>query len=288
MKTGYIKINMPRSDEALAELADAGTLGVEEDGERFVAWFSADALSGDMKALAEKFGGVITTEEAVDWSVKWREGIRPLHIGPLVVTPPWLATAWPATPFSATPSPAESVNARERIIIDSGMAFGTGDHATTRGCLSLLVRTVRQGAQVLDFGCGAGILAIAAMKLGAAAATAVDCDANAVAIAASNARVNDVLITTAVAETPPDGAFDLVVANIQSSVLMPLFESLRARVRPDGWLIIGGILSDEILPTSVIGSLSDADYRIVDAGWQTLAWKIKEQKMELGDHENAI
>ncbi len=242
-------LTVPFSEAALAELHEAGTLGIEERNDLLVAWFPEDASLDDLRL---RLAGRLETIDSEDWSEKWRENIRPVRVGPLVVVPPWLMD-------EALPD--------ERLIIDPGMAFGTGDHATTRGCIACLVRAVTPGARVLDFGCGSGILAIAAMKLGAAEATAVDCDPKAAELAAENARVNGVAIEARTGETPPAGLFDIVVANIQSSVLFPLLPDLKARVRPGGWLILAGLLADEETP------FPDPDARIVETGWQTIAWR---------------
>lgn len=241
-------LTVPRSEVALAELHEAGTAGIEDHDDRLVAWFPEDA---DLGALCARLGGTIEIREQEDWSEKWREGIRPIRVGPIVIVPPWLAH--------------EACDGL-RIVIDPAMAFGTGDHPTTRGCLASLVRAVRAGDRILDFGCGTGILAIAARKLGAAHALAVDCDPSAIAHARANADVNGVTIETAVAEDPPGGERDIVVANIQSSVLFPLLPRLRTLVAPGGTLVLSGLLAEEEVPLDGISA------RFVEGGWQTVAW----------------
>lgn len=248
MSDRFRTLTVPRSEIALAELHEAKTFGIEEHDDRLVAWFPEDA---DLEALCARLGGTIEVREEGDWSEKWREGIRPIRVGPIVVLPPWLL---------------HEAGDGIRIVIDPARAFGTGDHPTTRGCLASLVRAVRDGDRILDFGCGTGILAIAARKLGAAHALAVDCDPTAIAHARANAGVNGVTLETAVAADPPEGERDIVVANIQSSVLFPLLPRLQALIAPGGTLVLSGLLAEEVIPLDGISA------RFLEGGWQTVAW----------------
>lgn len=212
-----------------------------------MAWFPDGR---DLAALAAGLSGTIATVEESDWSLEWRRSVRAVRVGPFYVTPPWLV--------------GEAPPGVETIVIEPEMAFGTGDHPTTRGCLALLARAVAPGARVLDFGCGSGVLAVAAARLGAGSVVAVDCDPTAVAIAEKNATVNRIRLTAIAADRPPAGTFDVVVANIQSSVLEKLLPELRARLAPGGTLVLSGLLAAEEF------EVEGPRARIVEGEWMTL------------------
>jgi ribosomal protein L11 methyltransferase len=144
----------------------------------------------------------------------------------------WIVPSW-----HAAPDPA-AIN----LILDPGMAFGTGSHPTTRLCLQWLIENVKGGESIVDYGCGSGILAIAAMRLGARRAIGVDIDAEAVAVAQLNARRNRVSASFFDAAAAPDLSGDLVVANILANPLKMLAPVLAKICRPGGRLAMSGIL----------------------------------------------
>ncbi|MGO8670148.1 MAG: 50S ribosomal protein L11 methyltransferase [Capsulimonadaceae bacterium] len=165
--------------------------------------------------------------EEDDWANAWKAFFKPIRVGRrLVVTPPWETP--PNLPDDIT------------IIMDPGMAFGTGSHPTTRLCLAAIEDFLRPGNAVADIGSGSGILAIAAARLGAVRVAACDIDPLAVEIAGRNAKVNDVEI--ALSEGMPAGQFDLVVANILADVIIGMAGDLAARVAEAGTLIVSGII----------------------------------------------
>ncbi len=165
--------------------------------------------------------------EEADWATAWKAYYKPMRIGRhLVVTPPW------ETP-ELTPDDLA-------IVVDPGMAFGTGSHPTTQLCLVALEEYVMPGASVADVGTGSGILAIAAAKLGASPVAANDTDPLAVQIAAENAAVNGVSV--AVAETLPPGPYAVVVANILADVIIGMVGQLAAWTQPGGIFIASGII----------------------------------------------
>ena len=150
--------------------------------------------------------------------------------------------------------PPEIFNHQGIVIrLDPGMAFGTGSHATTQLCLEQLIGTLDEHhdyRRVLDMGCGSGILAIAAAKLGATDVHAIDIDPVAVATAQDNAAANAVNINITSAERQPDGMFDIVLANILSQPLKVMAPMLTRLTRPGGSLLLSGILArqaEEIL-----------------------------------------
>jgi ribosomal protein L11 methyltransferase len=150
----------------------------------------------------------------------------------------WIVPSWHEAP-------------REGVVLrlDPGMAFGTGSHPSTRLVLAWLARGLAPGASVLDYGCGSGILAIAAAKLGAARVDAVDVDVLALAATADNARANAVSLRALAPEQLPAGDYDVVVANILSQPLIVLEPLLAARTRAGGRIALSGILeaqADEV------------------------------------------
>jgi ribosomal protein L11 methyltransferase len=143
----------------------------------------------------------------------------------------WIVPTWHS-------APAEGVVLR----LDPGLAFGTGSHATTRLVLSWLAGAALEGARVLDYGCGSGILAIAAAKLGAAHVDAVDLDDDALAATGDNARANGVRVRAFTPERLPPGNYDVVVANILALPLIALEPLLADRTRRGGRIVLAGIL----------------------------------------------
>jgi ribosomal protein L11 methyltransferase len=166
--------------------------------------------------------------EDQDWVRATQAQFGPIPIGDgLVIVPSWCE------------APAGLV----AITLDPGLAFGTGSHPTTRLCLEWLLASLERGAAVLDYGCGSGVLAIAAMKLGAAEAIGTDVDPQAIRASADNARANAVAATFVLPDGLAPRAFDVVVANILANPLILLAPALAARVRPGGRIALSGILA---------------------------------------------
>lgn len=174
-----------------------------------------------------------------DWERAWMDRFQPLHFGgPLWVVPSWL-----------TPPQPDAVN----IILDPGLAFGTGTHATTALCLSWLARHPPRDQNVIDMGCGSGILAIAALKLGARHALGVDVDPRALEVSRENAGRNGVSasLTLVLPEALPEtSSADLVIANILARPLITLAPRILRLVKPGGTLILSGMLENQ---TSEVG-----------------------------------
>lgn len=131
------------------------------------------------------------------------------------------------------------------LVLDPGLAFGTGSHPTTRLCLQWLEAHLAGGESVLDYGCGSGILAIAAVKLGAGRVVGVDVDAQAVTASRDNAERNQVTADFHLPDDAPAGQFDVLVANILTNPLKALMPLLAARVRPGGRIALSGILAEQ-------------------------------------------
>jgi ribosomal protein L11 methyltransferase len=174
-----------------------------------------------------------------DWAETWKRGLEPRWITErLLVRPSW--------------TPVTSDRPHVEIVIDPGMAFGTAEHATTRGCLRLLDRTVTEGDRVLDVGSGSGILAIAAARLGAASVVALEADRLACEALRENierngvaGRVRCIEAMVAADDLARMGPVSGVVANIESGPLTALMPGFEAAVEPGGWLVLSGILDHE-------------------------------------------
>ena len=181
--------------------------------------------------------------DETEWQHAWREHFHTLHVGSrTVIVPTWR---------SYSPAQDDVV-----ILLDPGMAFGTGHHPTTTMCLAALEELVSPGCSVLDLGCGSGILSIAAAKLGASEVLALDIDATAVDTAAANVRQNgvDAAVTVSEGTLPyaslrPRG-YDVVVANISSKVIGDLAGSLARAVKPGGTGVASGLLEQSLGPVS--------------------------------------
>jgi ribosomal protein L11 methyltransferase len=177
--------------------------------------------------------------EDQDWERAWLDQFEPMRFGERTWIVPWDH----ALPEDATAADAVIVR------LDPGLAFGSGTHPTTALCLQwldgLASRWELQGREVLDFGCGSGILALAAMKLGAARAVGVDNDPQALIATADNARRNGEAIEVYMPQDEPVRAYPVVVANILATALDALAETLAARVMPGGRLAMSGILAGQ-------------------------------------------
>lgn len=157
------------------------------------------------------------------------------------------------------------------IILDPGLAFGTGSHPTTFMCLKYLAENITSNMKVLDYGCGSGILAITAKKLGAQLVDGVDIDPQAIESSLFNAENNQVNVNFYLPDTFTAGQYDLVVANILSNPLRMLASALASYVKPQGKIILSGILADQIEEMSTIYSqwFTMNTYTIQD-GWACL------------------
>lgn len=198
---------------------------------------------GDMAAIRSALGRRFGEERLRDWSEEtladqaweraWLEHFRPMRFGSRL----WVC------PTGFTIEESDAVV----MLLDPGLAFGTGTHPTTALCLEWLDAADLRGASVLDYGCGSGILGIAAALLGAASVRAVDIDPQALAATAENAAKNRVgeRIVISLPGDLPDFESDIVLANILANPLMELADELRSRVRPGGRIVLSGILAEQ-------------------------------------------
>ena len=204
------------------------------------------AIMKEINARKELSGGVIsfgTLEETKreiegdDWIDVWKKHFRPIHVGErIVVVPEWIA-------YEKQPH-------EEVILLDSNMAFGTGEHETTSMCLEFLQECMRAGDTVIDVGCGSGILGIAAAKLGAEKCYLTDIDPIAVESATHNAQKNGVSekVVVALSNLLDDSSLqgDVVLANIMAEVLALLAPSIPKNLKQNGTLILSGIIKERL------------------------------------------
>jgi ribosomal protein L11 methyltransferase len=201
------------------------------------ALLAAEADAGAVVAAACALAGVAAprhTTETVpdrDWVRQTQAQFQPIQITPRL----WVVPSW------HTPPDPGALN----VTLDPGLAFGTGNHATTRLCLRWLARTIAGGESVIDYGCGSGLLAIAAMKLGAASATGIDVDDQALLAARGNAIQNRVHVEFRAAADRAGRAADIVVANILAHPLIVLAPVLAGLTAPRGSLALAGILAPQ-------------------------------------------
>jgi ribosomal protein L11 methyltransferase len=206
---------------------------------------------------------VVRSVDESEWSERWKEHYTVQRIGRVAIVPSW-----------ADHMPADG---EATVLLDPGMAFGTGLHPTTRGCLELLGEIGPMPARALDVGCGSGILALAALRLGAAHVVACDTDAGAVASTRDNAARNGLADRIEVAQGSlsaiPAERFELVLANLVAAVLVELAPRLAAHLAPTGTLLASGII--EPRAGEVVDATAAAGLEVVtrrdDGEWVSLA-----------------
>lgn len=214
--------------------------------------YSRESLDDLSVKIGHDFAGMLETTlytmDTSEWMEGWKESFKPFSTDIFYVRPPWIHTPPP--------------DGKTELIVEPGMAFGTGQHATTRLCLELLgdlhltlEDAKSQGSsdlKILDVGTGTGILAIAAKKLGYIDVSGTDIEDDAILAAEENARLNQVQLNLFLGTFPktigdePPFKYDLVLANILAVVLIRLMPELKSITRDGGHLILSGILADEV------------------------------------------
>lgn len=248
LQAGALSVQAEDADaESPDEQPQYGEPGMPAAGAGAVSGWRRTVLSALVEADADPDAVLVEAAEALgrvapacvtrfvadrDWVRLTQSQFEPIPIGErLVITPSWHATDDPS---------------RIEIVLDPGLAFGTGSHPTTRLCLQWLAEHLRPGATVIDYGCGSGILAIAAARLGAASVVGIDIDPQALLATRDNAARNrvEVEVRASSDERPPPA--DVVVANILSSPLKLLAPVLTDLVGPGGAIVLSGVLERQI------------------------------------------
>lgn len=215
------------------------------------------ALTVATTALGCEMPEVLGTEtvEDVDWVRLTQAQFPPTQVSDRL----WIVPTWHTVPDE------NAVNLR----LDPGVAFGTGSHPTTHLCLQWIDANVTAEQNVLDYGCGTGILAIAAKLIGANRVVGTDIDPQAVEAAQANAAMNEVQADFVLPDAMPEGTFDTVVANILANPLMMLAPALLGRVKKGGSLVLSGVLAHQA--QDVI-----AHYRQIDPTVELSVWRQEE------------
>jgi len=270
-----IEIRVPSGSRAAmaVRLVEWTNVAVEERPDGTLVSFAPTAA--ETEALLARLNAAVPSGlqttcsriENTDWSLRWREGLAPRRIGRLTIVPSWL---------HLDASPPEHT-----VILDPGGAFGSGEHGSTRAALGLLEHLVRPGAVVVDIGSGSGILAIAALAIGARQAIGIDVDAPAVEVAEANARRNGVghavsfLVGDARLLVPLLGPVDIVVANILRTVNTALLPTIHRSLRTDGLAVFSGMEQEEAdeFMIALANAGFDAEEQRVDDGWWAVAAK---------------
>lgn len=255
-------------DAALAALFQLGSEGVHEAGTELLTHFPGGADGARIIAAvrsADPDADVTTMlVPAVDWAEEWKRGVGAHELGELAIVPPWLAAG---RDLSRT------------IVIEPEMAFGTGEHQTTRGVVRLLPGVIRTGDRVADLGAGSAVLAIAAAKLGAAQVTAIELDHDAIANAEENVAANGVADRVTVIEgdaellLPFVAPVRVVLANIISSVLTALLPTIGASLTNDGEAVLSGILVEE--RPAMLEVLGASGWHVIEDDVEGMWWSAR-------------
>ena len=251
--------------EALME-AGAESVALEAVGEAAAARTRVSALAAANADPAALVGAAaraaalappqfsVARLEDDDWVRRSQSQFGPIRVSPSL----WIVPSW-----HEPPDPSATV-----VRLDPGLAFGTGGHVSTRLVLEYLEKHMRKTDRVLDYGCGSGILAVVAGKLGAGGIAATDSDPQALETTVANAALNGVTVNVAAPESLAPGTFDLVLANILAGPLVALEPLLAARTRIGGRIALSGILESQA--TEVLRSYArhfDMAVGATDEGW---------------------
>lgn len=254
-------------DGVIAALFKSGSQGIQEDGASVVTHFPAGARIDDIRDAVIRADPradiAIADSPDADYS-QWRASVSARQVGGLVIAPPWLA---------ANLDPATTV------IVDPVMAFGTGEHPTTRGAMRLMQGVICGGDVVADLGAGSAVLAIAAIKLGAARVAAVEIDQDAIGNAEWNVGANgvagrvEVIDGDATILLPLLAPVRVILANIVSSVIVPMLPAMKASLANGGQAILAGILTDE--RDAMRAALADGGWAIEREDTEDIWWSVQ-------------
>jgi ribosomal protein L11 methyltransferase len=265
-----LEVDADEADAVATEFVQLGASGAWEEPlahARVLLRACFPTASGRWREAVRNMGATRSWQPGRDWNAEFRSSLNPLEVVPGL----WIVPTHHA-PF-ASPGP--------QLVLDPGMAFGTGQHETTRLALELLAQEDPRGKTVLDVGCGTGILMMAAHRWGAHRIVGLDNDPDAVTVARDNCRTNriagEVLCGDLSAGT---GHFDIVVANILAVVLDPMMSHLLARTAPQGTLIVSGLLHHEtaVLEARARSCGARCTARAQEGSWSALALRRSERR----------
>ena len=247
-------------DLTIAELWEAGCTGIVElEESQLRVFFDDDARAAELQS---RFGGEIKPADTRDWVAFAHEYLKPMEIGGRIfVCPEW----------RDDPTPA----GRIRIVVNAGLAFGTGAHETTRLCLEAIERHLKPGMTVVDVGTGSGILAEAAARLGAGEVHANDNDPEAVAVARENFERAGVDVSSSLgsADAFPENFADLIVANISPAWISDLAPEWVRVLKPGGLAILSGFEANDVARVSaalaaagasISGEFGEQEWRMLE------------------------
>jgi ribosomal protein L11 methyltransferase len=267
---GWLSVRVrPGADReaVVAALFAAGGQALQEVGDELLTQLpdttDTDSLVRAVREHSPDAEVQIAVAPDVDWLSEWKRGARVQELGAITIVPPWLA---------------DGRDAARTVIIEPAMAFGTGDHATTRGVVRLLQRILRPGDVVADLGAGSAVLSIAAAKLGAARVAAIEIDPDAIGNAEENVERNGVSDRVTIVEgdaqllLPLVAPVRLVLANIIAEVLRELLPSMGRALTDDGAVILSGILLDE--RESMLETLRSGGWSVIAEDREDVWWSV--------------
>ena len=237
-------------------------------------------LKNHLKKIVERSGRGefeinLEAMENQDWNTEWKKYFKPIKIGKgIVIKPSWESI-----------DEESSISSRDSIVIelDPGLAFGTGTHETTRMCLEFIEKYIKKGMKVYDVGCGSGILALAAAKLGASEVLGIDLDGDAVKAAKENVKINKEEEICKIVQgdllSDLSGPADLLMANIIFDVILELLETAVPFVKKGGCFIISGILeekTDQMIKAIKASKDFDLIEKKTDNGWSAMVLERRE------------
>lgn len=232
----------------------------------FAESFSVEKLLADLETLKISGGNTGTLEsyvsvmESADWENEWRKYYAPIEYGCVTIVPKWLACN----------------SSGVQVLLDPGMAFGTGNHETTGMCVRLIQEYDLIGKTVYDVGCGSGILGITAAKLGAKMCRMTDVDDNAVKASRENAELNGVGDVVRIDKSDLLGDLndkaDMVIANITADILLRLKEQISDVIKPGGVVILSGIINARAQEITEAYAAYRLDRHLQNGEWQAFAY----------------
>lgn len=264
-----LRVRTARPADVSAALFGAGALALQEQNGSVTTHFPSEAdaraVAGQIAALDPAAQLEIAETPTADYS-RWRASVGAWEVGAITVAPPWLAAGL---------DPAGAV------VIDPAMAFGTGEHATTRGALLLMQRVLRPGDTVADLGTGSGVLAIAAAKLGAGRVVGIEHEPEAIGNAESNVETNGVAGTVTVIQgdagtlLPLVAPVRVVLANIASLALLQLMPVIADALTPDGEVVLSGVLTSEAQRFRATLAAWRITHELAENDWWTAALALR-------------